>query len=48
MGGDNFDWTRDNGGTSSLGTGPRTDHTYGTAAGKFQKKIFYNENVTYF
>ena len=31
--GDNFDWTRDNAGTSSLGTGPRIDHTYGTAAG---------------
>ena len=33
IGGDNFDWTRDNAGTSSLGTGPRIDHTYGTAAG---------------
>jgi len=33
MNGDNFDWTRDNAGTSSFGTGPRNDHTYGTAAG---------------
>ena len=31
--GDQFDWMRDNQGTSSSGTGPRTDHTLGTAAG---------------
>ncbi|XP_057298293.1 MAM and LDL-receptor class A domain-containing protein 2-like isoform X2 [Hydractinia symbiolongicarpus] len=33
MPGDNFDWTRDNAGTSSSGTGPPFDHTYQTAAG---------------
>ena len=32
--GDNFDWKRDNAGTSSSGTGPKFDHTYGTAQGK--------------
>ena len=31
--GDNFDWTRSNGGTVSAGTGPRNDHTYGTTQG---------------
>lgn len=31
--GDNFDWTRSNGGTVSSGTGPRNDHTYGTTQG---------------
>lgn len=31
---DKFDWKRGNGGTPSLGTGPRTDHTTGTALGK--------------
>eukprot|EP00794_Sanderia_malayensis_P017044 gene17044-18759_t len=34
-GGDNFDWTRANGGTPSIGTGPRTDHTTGTSLGNF-------------
>ena len=29
----NFDWTRDFGGTRSVGTGPATDHTYGTSNG---------------
>ena len=28
---DNFDWTRDAGGTSSGGTGPSKDHTLGTS-----------------
>lgn len=32
--GDTFDWTRDNGGTPSLTTGPSTDHTTGTKNGK--------------
>lgn len=32
---DNFDWTRANGVTTSQGTGPTNDHTYGTAQGKW-------------
>ena len=32
--GDDFDWTRGSGNTTSLDTGPSSDHTYGTAAGK--------------
>jgi len=31
---DNFDWTRDNGGTGTAGTGPTKDHTYNTAQGQ--------------
>lgn len=31
---DDFDWIRDFGGTSSLGTGPAVDHTYGTKSGE--------------
>ncbi|MCA9459112.1 MAG: hypothetical protein KC550_01030 [Nanoarchaeota archaeon] len=31
--GDQQDWTRDNGGTPSAGTGPSVDHTLGTGAG---------------
>lgn len=30
---DDFDWTRDNGGTTTRGTGPSADHTYGTKEG---------------
>ena len=30
---DNFDWTRDYGGTTSSGTGPAVDHTYKTKTG---------------
>ena len=30
---DDFDWTRDNGGTTTQGTGPNADHTYGTKEG---------------
>jgi hypothetical protein len=33
--GDNYDWTRDNAGTSSSGTGPLQDHTYGTGKGYY-------------
>ncbi|CAH3118157.1 unnamed protein product [Pocillopora meandrina] len=33
--GDNFDWTRANGLTASLGTGPSLDHTTGTANGYY-------------
>ena len=32
--GDNFDWTRANGYTASIGTGPAYDHTTGTSSGK--------------
>jgi len=31
---DTFDWTRSNGRTGSLGTGPQNDHTFGTTEGK--------------
>jgi len=31
--GDNFDWTRANGYTASVGTGPSFDHTTGTSNG---------------
>lgn len=31
--GDNFDWTRSNGYTASVGTGPSYDHTTGTSNG---------------
>ena len=30
---DNFDWTRQFGGTVSVGTGPTVDHTYKTKSG---------------
>ncbi|XP_066300036.1 MAM and LDL-receptor class A domain-containing protein 1-like [Branchiostoma lanceolatum] len=32
---DNFDWTQDSGATGSSNTGPTTDHSTGTAAGKY-------------
>lgn len=32
---DTFDWSRARGKTTSVGTGPQTDHTFGTAEGKF-------------
>ncbi len=35
VGGDDFDWARDSGGTPSSGTGPSVDHTLGTAAGYY-------------
>lgn len=35
LGGDQFNWTRDSGGTPSLGTGPSADHTTGTRNGLF-------------
>ena len=31
---DDFNWTRDNGGTPTINSGPTRDHTYGTALGK--------------
>jgi hypothetical protein len=31
---DQFDWTRQKGHTTSVGTGPTNDHTYGTATGQ--------------
>jgi hypothetical protein len=30
---DNFDWSRQRGGTLSINTGPDTDHTTGTSRG---------------
>jgi len=33
--GDNFDWTRDSGGTTSTSTGPAVDHTLGTSSGYY-------------
>lgn len=33
--GDNFDWQRDNGGTPSIITGPKVDHTLGTSQGHY-------------
>ena len=32
--GDIFDWTKGSGNTTSIRTGPSSDHTYGTAFGK--------------
>lgn len=32
---DNFDWSRTTGTTSTAGTGPTNDHTYGTPKGTF-------------
>ena len=32
--GDNFDWTRKSGKTGSFGTGPSSDHSYGTDQGE--------------
>ncbi|ESO97870.1 hypothetical protein LOTGIDRAFT_152977 [Lottia gigantea] len=32
---DKFDWTRDSAGTTSTGTGPPSDHTYGTSKGHY-------------
>jgi len=32
--GDNFDWLRNNGSTASKNTGPSSDHTLGTGAGR--------------
>ena len=47
--GDNFDWKRDNAGTSSSGTGPRFDHTHGTVQGKSLSSEYFlsilNENT---
>ncbi|XP_013393210.1 MAM and LDL-receptor class A domain-containing protein 2-like, partial [Lingula anatina] len=34
--GDDFDWVEGSGATGSTGTGPSTDHTLGTAAGKYR------------
>lgn len=35
---DDFDWTLGSGSTPSWQTGPSTDHTTGTAVGKFEKE----------
>lgn len=32
---DTFDWTRAKGDTLSLGTGPQSDHTFGTGEGQY-------------
>ena len=34
IGGDDFNWKRDNKGTPSTGTGPTKDHTTGTTRGE--------------
>lgn len=41
--GDNFDWTRSRGGTSSWNTGPTTDHTLGTRAGRFRYQLNFRK-----
>ena len=42
---DDFDWMRDNGGTPTANTGPKVDHTTGTADGiifnSFLNKTFF-------
>ena len=37
---DDFDWTRDNGGTPTVNSGPTRDHTYGTAKGRLLLFMF--------
>jgi hypothetical protein len=36
---DDFDWLRNSGATSSLGTGPTVDHTFGTPEGLYQNTM---------
>ena len=43
--GDDFDWTRDNSGTSSSGTGPLNDNTFGTPAGSYTNIDVINLDV---
>lgn len=54
---DKFDWSYDNGGTSSSGTGPKVDHTLGTSFGWFfvlqlnkiiMKNIIYRHGISFF
>lgn len=40
---DKFNWLRSNGPTTSIGTGPVADHTYGTVYGKI---YFQNQKYT--
>lgn len=40
---DDFDWTRTQKSTDSVGTGPATDHTYGTGQGRFE--VFYYGHI---
>ena len=47
-GGDTFDWTVDNGGTSSSSTGPGIDHTYGNASGKIELTSWLNDHVYWY
>jgi MAM domain-containing protein meprin/A5/mu/flagellar hook capping protein FlgD/uncharacterized protein DUF4394/HYDIN/CFA65/VesB family protein/BACON domain-containing protein len=44
---DDFDWTRDNFGTSSSGTGPTVDHTVGTSAGYYMYTESSSPNYPY-
>ncbi len=37
---DDFDWTRNNGGTATVNSGPTRDHTYGTSFGKKSFMVF--------
>ena len=49
---DDFDWTRDFGGTTSTTTGPSVDHTYQTKTGNFFKVnidlVFLSKNKCIF
>lgn len=50
---DDFDWVKDNGGTTTRGTGPSVDHTYGTKDGNmssphiwcFIKQVYNNHRL---
>lgn len=37
---DEFDWTRNKGGTGTSGTGPGVDHTLGTSEGGSERELW--------